>query len=150
MLLPQPLRLHWIWNCSGSHYSWWKIPLLSEVKWIKAESGLLQAVICKVKLFVDLWCRPTTVSRPHLVSFLVPHTTILHSIWEGIFLRSSAKSTGMYKTGATRPLLEVPDLQSRKKPNCRTRCQSFLYQAGCFRKLLHPTNLIHERRAMWN
>lgn len=62
------------------------------------------------------------------------------------FLHSSAKNMSMYD-GAVTPLLEVADLQSTEKPNCRERCQSFFSQVGCFRKLLQPTNSIYERRA---
>lgn len=46
-------RLHWIWNCSNSHHSWWKRPF--PLKRIKVESSLLQAALSKAKLFVD--CR---------------------------------------------------------------------------------------------
>lgn len=53
-------------------------------------------------------------------------------------------------TGAVPPLLEVADLQSTQKPNCRTRCQSFFSQAERFRKLLQPTDFMYEGRATWN
>lgn len=113
--------LYWICNCSGSHHSWWQ---KSSLKWIKVESNQLQAAIWKVNLFVDCHDEGQLLSlRPHLASFLVPHTTISHSIWEWIFLHSLVMSMCTYKTDATIPLLEIPDLQSRKKPNHRMRCQ---------------------------
>lgn len=117
-------KFDWLWNCSGSYYTWWEKKNLSEVSKDGVNCINWITYILAIYKLSFLWIvtmKANTVPEPYHASFLVLRTTVLHNIWVWILLPFSVCAL---KMGATILSLEVPALQGRTNPNHASRCQS--------------------------